>query len=39
MEKEGAPMTSAQQDATFRVGGDFMQQMRQIMTAEMGRLW
>ena len=38
MEKEGTTMTSATQDATSMVGVDFMQQMMQVMAAEMGKV-
>ena len=31
-------MTSATQDATSMVGVDFMQQMMQVMAAEMGKI-
>ena len=38
MEKEGTTMTSATQDATSMVGVDFMQQMMQVVAAEMGKV-
>jgi len=38
MEKEGAPMTSSPQEATSMVGVNFMQQIMQVMAAEMGNV-